>query len=105
MKDVKWHALGPEDVLRQTVNAQPAIMAVSLACLEAAREARLLGEPAFVAGHSLGEYTALVAAGTLDVEEGLRLEADLSALVATTEDSKEGPRAFAEKRAPVWKGK
>jgi enoyl-CoA hydratase/carnithine racemase len=41
----------------------------------------------------------------LPLEEGLRLEADLSALIATTEDSKEGPRAFAEKRAPVWKGK
>ncbi|MPZ76377.1 MAG: hypothetical protein GEU77_07615 [Deltaproteobacteria bacterium] len=41
----------------------------------------------------------------LPLEEGLRLEADLSALVATTEDSKEGPRAFAEKRAPVWKGR
>lgn len=41
----------------------------------------------------------------LPLEEGLRLEADLSALVATTEDSKEGPRAFVEKRAPVWKGK
>jgi enoyl-CoA hydratase/carnithine racemase len=41
----------------------------------------------------------------LPLEEGLRLEADLSALVATTEDSKEGPRAFAEKREPVWKGK
>ena len=41
----------------------------------------------------------------LPLEQGLRLEADLSALIATTEDSKEGPRAFAEKRAPVWKGK
>jgi len=41
----------------------------------------------------------------LPLEEGLRLEADLSALVGITEDSKEGPRAFAEKRAPVWKGK
>ena len=41
----------------------------------------------------------------LSLEEGLRLEADLSAMVATTEDSKEGPKAFAEKRAPVWKGK
>ena len=41
----------------------------------------------------------------LPLEQGLRLEADLSALVATTEDSKEGPRAFVEKRAPVWKGK
>ena len=41
----------------------------------------------------------------LPLDEGLRLEADLSAMVATTEDSKEGPRAFAEKRAPVWQGK
>jgi enoyl-CoA hydratase/carnithine racemase len=41
----------------------------------------------------------------LPLEDGLRLEADLSALVGTTEDSKEGPRAFAEKRPPVWKGK
>jgi enoyl-CoA hydratase/carnithine racemase len=41
----------------------------------------------------------------LPLEEGLRLEADLSAIIGTTEDSKEGPRAFAEKRAPVWKGK
>jgi enoyl-CoA hydratase len=41
----------------------------------------------------------------LPLEEGLRLEADLSAMLATTEDSKEGPRAFAEKRAPVWQGK
>jgi enoyl-CoA hydratase len=41
----------------------------------------------------------------LSLEEGLRLEADLSALIGITEDSKEGPRAFAEKRAPVWKGK
>jgi len=39
----------------------------------------------------------------LPLEQGLRLEADISALVATTEDSKEGPRAFVEKRAPVWK--
>ena len=41
----------------------------------------------------------------LSLDEGFRLESDLSALIATTEDSKEGPRAFAEKRAPVWKGK
>jgi enoyl-CoA hydratase len=41
----------------------------------------------------------------LPLEQALRLEADLSALVGTTEDSKEGPRAFVEKREPVWKGR
>jgi enoyl-CoA hydratase/carnithine racemase len=41
----------------------------------------------------------------LSLDEGFRLESDLSALIGSTEDAKEGPRAFAEKRAPVWKGK
>lgn len=56
---------GPEDELLQTINAQPAIVTVSFACLEAIRGVSEL-EPAFVAGHSLGEYTALAAAGVLD---------------------------------------
>ena len=60
---------GPEDELRQTINAQPAVVAVSLACLKAIDGVsgnNLLPAPAFVAGHSLGEYTALAAAGVLD---------------------------------------
>lgn len=56
---------GPEDELLQTINAQPAIVTVSFACLEAIRGVSEL-EPDFVAGHSLGEYTALAAAGVLD---------------------------------------
>ena len=56
---------GPEDKLLQTINAQPAIVTISFACLEAMRDISEL-EPAFVAGHSLGEYTALAAAGVLD---------------------------------------
>jgi [acyl-carrier-protein] S-malonyltransferase len=58
---------GPEDELRQTVNAQPAIVTVSFACLEATRSVNAGLPPAsFVAGHSLGEYTALATAGVLD---------------------------------------
>jgi len=58
---------GPEDELRQTINAQPAIVTVSFACLEATRSVNASLPPAsFVAGHSLGEYTALAAAGVLD---------------------------------------
>ena len=58
---------GPEDELRQTINAQPAIVTVSFACLEASRSVNAgLPSASFVAGHSLGEYTALAAAGVLD---------------------------------------
>ncbi|MER3420425.1 MAG: malonyl CoA-acyl carrier protein transacylase, partial [Chloroflexota bacterium] len=67
---------GPEEELRQTVNAQPAIVTVSIALLEAARERDhelVRGRPRFVAGHSLGEYTALIAAGALSFEDGLLL--------------------------------
>ena len=61
---------GPEDELRQTINAQPAIVACSFACLraiDAVSGRHELPSPAFVAGHSLGEYTALAAAGVLDL--------------------------------------
>lgn len=65
---------GPADELTRTVNAQPAIMTTSLACLAAALEAGALTErPAAMAGHSLGEYTAIVAAGALSLDDGLRL--------------------------------
>ena len=67
---------GPEDELRQTVNAQPAIVTVSLACLEAAKGmggGDGLPPPVFVAGHSLGEYTALAAAGVLDFATAIYL--------------------------------
>lgn len=85
---------GPEDILRLTINAQPAIMAVSLACLEAAREAGLLAdEPAFVAGHSLGEYTALVAAGALDIEGGLRLVRERGRLMQVANEERPGTMA------------
>ena len=64
---------GPEDVLRQTVNAQPAIMTVSIAYLRTSPQLKDRPRPSFVAGHSLGEYTALVAASTLSFAEALRL--------------------------------
>lgn len=65
---------GPDDELTRTAKAQPAIFVTSLAYLAAALEAGALARrPAFLAGHSLGEYTALVAAAALDFEEGLSL--------------------------------
>lgn len=61
---------GPDDVLKQTANTQPALLTVSIALLEAL-EGRGL-RPDYVAGHSLGEYSALVAAGVLSFEDAVR---------------------------------
>lgn len=67
---------GPQADLTRTDIAQPAILVASLACLAALEEQigkGKLPQPAYVAGHSLGEYTALVAAGSLTVEDAVRL--------------------------------
>ena len=62
---------GPEEELQQTANTQPAILLVSVAAWLNLREAGI--EPDYVAGHSLGEYSAHVAAGSLDLAEALRV--------------------------------
>jgi [acyl-carrier-protein] S-malonyltransferase len=62
---------GPEEQLKLTENTQPALLAVSVAALEVLRE--LGWTPDYVAGHSLGEYSALVAAGSLRFADALRL--------------------------------
>jgi [acyl-carrier-protein] S-malonyltransferase len=66
---------GPEEELRKTHNVQPAILVVSIACLKALEEAAIANfpSPTFVAGHSLGEYTALVAAGVLGLTDAVLL--------------------------------
>jgi len=66
---------GPEDELTLTANAQPALMAVSLAAIRVleARGFVLKDKVSFVAGHSLGEYSALAAAGTFSIGDTARL--------------------------------
>ncbi|ADR36823.1 (Acyl-carrier-protein) S-malonyltransferase [Oceanithermus profundus DSM 14977] len=68
--DTIWE--GPEEALRLTENQQPALLAVSAAAWAAWREAGG-PDPAYAAGHSLGEWSAHVAAGTLELEDALRL--------------------------------
>ena len=76
ISDLAWN--GPADRLDLTEHAQPALLATSLAMLAALRE-RWAAEgftaprPAFAAGHSMGQYSALVATGALSLEDGVRL--------------------------------
>jgi len=73
LSDVMWN--GPEETLTLTANAQPALMAVSMAVVRVleARGVKLADKVAFVAGHSLGEYSALCAAGTFSLADTARL--------------------------------
>jgi [acyl-carrier-protein] S-malonyltransferase len=88
---------GPEDELQDTLNAQPAILTVSVACLAALREKwEGLGrdlQPLYVAGHSLGEYTALVAADVLDFADALRLVRERGRLMKESGDYQPGGMA------------
>ncbi len=85
---------GPDDRLRETEYTQPAIFTTSLACLAAAVEAgAVAARPAFTAGHSLGEYSALVAAGALSLEDGLRLLDTRARLMAEAGRSNAGTLA------------
>ena len=64
---------GPDEALQQTPVQQPAILLTSIAYLHALQKRNLLPDADFVAGHSLGEYAALVAVGALELEDALRL--------------------------------
>ncbi len=73
LSDIMWN--GPEETLTLTANAQPALMAVSIATMRVleARGLTLADKVAYVAGHSLGEYSALCAAGTFSLSDTAKL--------------------------------
>lgn len=73
LSDIMWN--GPEETLTLTANAQPALMAVSIAAIRVmqARGLDLKSKVSFVAGHSLGEYSALCAAGMFTLADTARL--------------------------------
>ncbi|QLF69993.1 ACP S-malonyltransferase [Peteryoungia desertarenae] len=73
LSEIMWN--GPEETLTLTANAQPALMAVSMAVVRVleAKGLDLKSKVSFVAGHSLGEYSALCAAGTFSIADTARL--------------------------------
>jgi [acyl-carrier-protein] S-malonyltransferase len=84
-------AEGPAEALMRTEAAQPALFAVSLALSDIAREVGL--RPAALAGHSLGEYTAAVAAGALTPDDGAALVAERGRLMARAQQQRPGAMA------------
>ena len=83
VRDACW--TGPAELLNDTRQTQPCLLATSIAALRAL-EARAGIRPAYVAGHSVGEFAALVAAGVLDFEAALRLVARRGELMAAAGD-------------------
>jgi [acyl-carrier-protein] S-malonyltransferase len=89
---------GPAEQLDLTENAQPALLAASIAILEAMRErwataGSAAPEPAFAAGHSMGQYSALVAAGVLSLEDGVRLVRRRGSLMQASGKGRDGAMA------------
>jgi [acyl-carrier-protein] S-malonyltransferase len=82
---------GPIEQLTRTEVAQPALLAISLALTDHARERGL--RPDFVAGHSLGEYTAAVASGALSVRDGMVLVSRRGQLMADIQAARPGTMA------------
>ena len=89
---------GPADELDRTENAQPALLATSLAYLAALRERWAQGDiqvsqPTFAAGHSMGQYSALVAAGVISLADGLRLVRERGRLMQSSGSGRDGAMA------------
>ena len=87
---------GPDEVLRQTVHTQPAILVASLAAWRAATVSghpALADAPTCTAGHSMGEYSALVAAGALTISEAVRLVAKRGELMQAAGEQNPGTLA------------
>ena len=89
---------GPADELDLTVNAQPALLATSIAFLRALEERRSAAghpppAPAFAAGHSMGQYSAIVAAGVVSLADGIRLVRERGRLMQASGEGHPGAMA------------
>lgn len=83
---------GPDEILKQTKNTQPAILTTSLACLEVLKS-EINIEPAALAGHSLGEYGALYTAGVLNLAEAISITGKRAELMNEAAESTSGSMA------------
>ncbi|MFP5343749.1 MAG: ACP S-malonyltransferase, partial [Candidatus Limnocylindria bacterium] len=93
---IAWE--GPAETLDLTQNAQPALLAASIAILESLRErwaaaGRAGPTPAFAAGHSMGQYSALVAAGVISLADGVRLVRRRGELMQASGQGRDGAMA------------
>lgn len=85
---------GPEDELRRTINTQPALVTHALAALAAAVETgSVTSRPGVMAGHSLGEYAALIASDAIGFDDGLRLVRERGRLMQQACDATPGTMA------------
>lgn len=96
VSELAWN--GPEDVLNLTENAQPALLAASIAYLAALNErwgrtGVVAPTPAFCAGHSMGQYTAMVAAGVLSLADGVRLVRERGRRMQASAEGRDGAMA------------
>jgi [acyl-carrier-protein] S-malonyltransferase len=96
ISELAW--AGPGEDLDRTENAQPALLATSIAYLAALRERSAAGavpvpEPAFAAGHSMGQYSALVAAGVLPLDVAIRLVRERGRLMQASGAGRPGAMA------------
>ena len=96
LSELTWN--GPAERLDLTENAQPAILATSMAILGAMRERWAAAgvpepQPAFAAGHSMGQYSALVAAGVLSLSDGIRLVRERGRLMQASGGGRDGSMA------------
>jgi [acyl-carrier-protein] S-malonyltransferase len=96
LSELAWD--GPSDELDLTVNAQPALLATSIAFLRAVEERRTAAgqpplRPVFAGGHSMGQYSAFVAAGVLSLGDGLRLVRERGRLMQAAGEGSPGAMA------------
>lgn len=91
LSDICWH--GPEELLNDTMNTQRAMFVCASALLRVIQTESPVAKPAFLAGHSLGEFTALVAAGVMSFRLGMELVAERSRLMKEAGEAHSGAMA------------